>query len=355
MQKINIIFSLILLVRFAGATQLEHEKLNLNLVKSFCDVYNLAGEKIMAFPNQFCDYAPNGAVVMAGQENISLIDKYDVKIWEKSGHFHHQIKWSEDFESILAISSQKIEFENKLSREDLLLVYEKNGKIRKSISSSEILKKAKLPVDIKPTDWFRSTTLGDLKQEISHFNSFYVIPTHSNKSIYKFFPPGGFIANSIYYGIFSLDSNLKNVLYHFKFPQAIAHRVHDVQVNKSGNILIFVNEFKEVSKYERKSSSLYSAVVEYAPLKKKILWKFESQPADFFYSPFCGGVQEIGSSTILVSDYLKGFYLIDKKSKKSKFSFQVMRTNEEKRILRYQDIKLINLDEFIETRKKLKE
>ncbi len=322
-------------------------------ISFFCSIFNFSNSEIASFPNLYCDYDPEGFVISAGQESISLIDKYDSVVWQKKGHFHHQVKWNAHYEEILVLTSKIISVDSQLVRDDVIEIFDRKGNIKRQIDGLTILKLAGVQLRLKDALWFDNKTLKGVKLETTHFNSFYSIPVHKRKNKYSQLPPGGYILNSISDGVFVLSNQLDRVLLHFKYPLSIDHRVHDAQVNSAGNIIFFNNEAKATAQTIDSDKNLYSTAVEYDPFSKKTLWTFMAQPKEIYYSQFCGGIQELDSNTYLISDYLNGFLIVRKNDSKVIRAFQYLRSDAEKRILPYQDIKLKDLSDFFSSRKKI--
>ena len=319
-------------------------------VISFCDIHNTQGKKIITFPGSLCAYKDDGSVVYTSSEKLSMVNSQDSVLWEKKGFFHHQIKWSSNKKNILAIDSDFYEMNKKKYRTDVLVIYNEDGTLNKKILATDMIKQVEKGFHIQDGRWFYSAKFNETAGEVSHINSFYEIPQHSNTTKIKQIPPGGYVVNGLYDGIFILDSDLKKVLYHFKFPFTVDNLIHDVQVTNRGTFLMFVNVFNPTP--GKPSGYPYSAAVEYDPFTNKILWKFTAVPHEIFYSPATGGVQELDENTVLISVFVKGFFIINKKDNSMLFPYNVYRNIENSfGITSYQDIKLYNMESFFKKRK----
>jgi hypothetical protein len=122
--------------------------------------------------------------------------------------------------------------------------------------------------------------------------------------------------NSANQGVFILDSELRaidSMLFNF----SRGHAVHDVQVNKKGNLVFFNNKampFKE--------DRAFSALQELDPETFNIVFEFTASPKEMFYSQFCGAYQELGDDVVLFSDQLVGTYFYSKSRKEILQSFR---------------------------------
>ncbi len=348
MFKILIFISFIFISsRFYGLTFADINELE---VQTYCDILDVNATKIKSFPGSFCIFRDDGSVIYASPTHLTLADKNDTIIWETAGDFHHQIKLSLDQKKILTLDSKLVSIKNKKYKSDLASIYNLDGSLDRSIDAQNLIEQAKLKLTIQNTTLPDNPKYKDAKGEVAHLNSFYEIPQHSNLQKSHLIPPGGYVINGLYDGVFILDRKLEKVLYHFKFPFAKDNFIHDVQITKKGTFLIFVNLFN--LNPEIPGEFHHSAAVEYDPFFNKILWKFTATPKEMFFSPATGGIQELDENTILISDYIKGFFVINKKDNSIIFPYYNLKNLENSSgYTNYQDIKLYNLDKFLKQRK----
>jgi hypothetical protein len=71
---------------------------------------------------------------------------------------------------------------------------------------------------------------------------------------------------------------------------------HNPRVLENGHILIFDNGVRRQ----------YTRVVELDPLSKKIVWSYEDEHRERFYSPVCGAVQRLPNGNTMITDTVGG-------------------------------------------------
>ena len=311
-----------------------------------CKIHSLAGEPIKVLPGDLCVFLDSGDFISLTQSKLRYLKKTGEVLWQDTNpFFHHQINLSADKKRLLVLGSVKKEIDGLSYRVDRMLVYEiSTGKLLKKIDSDTILFDKK----IKPyvlNNTFPPEIFGT-KSEYSHFNSFYEIPTFaSTKQVHPEIKAGRYILNSLALGFFILDENLEKVMFYKKIEVADRHYVHDVQVTKKGTILAFVNVIRD------SKGSLHSSIMEFDSLTMQSVYEFKSNPASMFFSRFCGGVQEVGVDLIFFSHNYAGVYLLKKTTGEIIFmNDQVFKDGY--RIIPSQQIKLENLDAFLEMNSK---
>ncbi len=313
--RIFAIFVMLLNSSFSYSIELK----NYQLING-CTIREMNGRTFKTFPGQICIIMENGSIVSATDNHLILINKKSEVVWEIPGHFHHQVNLSLDGKRILAISSELINVKQTPIRQDSLLIVDLEGKILHKQIAREILQQAGLMGE----SMLMSLTLQEIfkvKNEISHFNSFYEIPKLSGTDHPSYLKEGNYIVNGTGSGFFILSSNLKKVLHHEQPKVSYHSRMHDVQVTSQGNYLLFNNLVvtgKGLIDFEGKGPGpllLHSAIMELKPSNLKIVNQFEATPKSMFYSAFCGGIQELDKDTWLFSDVMTGTYIYSKKKK----------------------------------------
>ncbi len=311
-----------------------------------CKIHSLANTSLLkVFPGERCLFFPDGSFVSQTTTEMKLLAPNDEVRWTTTNpFFHHQLNLSEDGQRLLVLSSGEKETFGDLYRIDTLsLVDLKTGATLKSIDSDDLLKQTNLPPVVFENAFPRLSF--KTNKEASHFNSFYEIPkfkTTAKDPVWL--KPGYFIANSTWLGIFVLNADLTKVVHHFEIKGAFTNSVHDVQITNRGTLLAFVNNNFNIERIP------HSAVLEYDPRINKELVRIEGSPKAFFYSKYCGGVQDIGNDNIFFSHHFAGAYIYNKKSKKITYSnYSIYK--EGLRLLPTQQIKILDLSKFLDHRK----
>jgi hypothetical protein len=293
MRIISILTFFIFTLNYVNANS-EWEKLNLI---NGCHIFHTSGYVIKSLPGKFCQFYDDGNLIMATETSLKMMDKFQAIKWEIKGNLHHQLNKSTDGKRILAMGLKQVKTAfNKTMTADTFMVLSLDGKILHQGDSTDLIKQ----VELQPYS----------ESELSHLNSFYEIPKLSSKRVLpEYLKEGNYILNSYRQGIYILSSDLKKVLHHFTIPTSLVHQVHDVQVLENGNIIYFNNVV-----LEKTEKNPYSSIEEYDLVEKRIVLQFTSNPKQFFYSVFCGGVQELDQDLILFSHMLTGTYIYSKKS-----------------------------------------
>lgn len=279
-----------------------------------CSLFNISGEHLKNFPGDMCIYLDNGDLVSADDDQLRYFTNKQKVKWEIKGIFHHQMNLSADGDKILTIANTVQTAEDQTKKVfDQLSVISLDGKVLHSIDSSTMLKQVNVPSMNDPIE--EGIFKNDYK-EGSHFNSFYQIPAlNKNAKVPSFIKEGNYIANSIRLGIFVLDSTLTKVLFHWKSPFSEDHSVHDAQITTSGKLLYF-NNVAEESTPENRFSTIDE--INLNTMKKSL--EIKGNPATFFYSYICGGVQDLPGGLILFSHNYAGVFIYDRAKKKIIYS-----------------------------------
>ena len=262
-------------------------------LQNACHIFNMKGETIKTFPGNYCQFLDDGSYISATGTELSLFTKNREQKWKIKGNFHHQVNFSQSKNEILVLSTLPIKRGKKTLYEDHFLIVDLNGKIIKEIRSSELIKQLGSLKDFSPT-------------QITHFNSFYDIPSQSVDGLPSYVKEGNYIINAMDIGLIFLASDFKTILHHEKFG---LHQIHDAQVLSNGKLLYFNNVASP------SMDNPFSAIEEFDLLTQRKTVLFESNPKQMFFSPFRGGVQELDKDTILFSHILAGTYIYDLKKK----------------------------------------
>lgn len=270
----------------------------------FCTIFDAKGEVLRRYDGSLCLFHDDGRVFAAKTEGLSAWNKNMAAIWQRPYYVHHQMNWSLDKTQILALGSEFTQREGKLVRIDTLYVFDLNGMIKKRFSFDEKTinklspdKMSSLQELLVPWPSVKTET----QYEYTHANSFYEIPTNSSAAKLAAFARGNYIVNdTMSHRIIIFNRSLKKILWSMDYIFWGGHITHDVQVLPNGNLLIYAN----VAQVENGKKA--SALHEFDPIKKKIVWSFMEKPPHKFFSECCGGVQLLDNGNILYSDISSG-------------------------------------------------
>jgi hypothetical protein len=147
--------------------------------------------------------------------------------------------------------------------------------------------------------------------EATHFNSIYEIsPVKNSKAHPALLKTGKYVLSGLGHGMFVVSEDLKTVAYFNPLKLSDQANVHDIQILANGHVLLFNNQPSEIL-----ANIKYSSIDIFDPVTDKLVYRFTSQPKGSFYSPYCGSVQPLDSSTLLFTDLLNGTYILDKNKK----------------------------------------
>jgi hypothetical protein len=279
---------------------------------SDCRVYSFDGSLVRQFPGGHCLFMDNGNLISASPDRITMMTSDKTEMWKILGNYHHQINWTQDKQFILAITTEKIEINGVLTRVDGLQKIDLKGKVVAEIKSNKIHEQLKVTNQPHDPAW-DSKGGGVAKRELSHFNSFYEIQTSKAAGPIK---SGNFVVNSKNDGVYILNSSLNLALKRILVPTSEDHRVHDVTVTSQGKLL-FLNNLQKGSGLKNRP---YSTIEQLDPNTMKVTRVFSSSPPEAFYSSVAGGVQELNSDTILISQVSGNYLAYNTKTKRTVFS-----------------------------------
>ncbi len=308
-------------------------------VQNGCTLYNFAREA-KSFPGDFCIFLDDGSFISASNSSMKRISANSEVLWEITGNFHHQVNLSADANRIFTLSSEIRNEKNKKIRDDVLLILDINGKTIQKKRVTDFFSE----LGLNSLGWSESPNIKFLKAdfETSHLNSFYEIPENTYSDSVPWMKKGNFIINGYFHGIFILSPDLKIGLHHMDYPHSVKNGLHDVQVTPDGSLLLFNN-------WAADRDFRYSAVDKYDPIKKKLVWRFTSSPLEMFYSPACGGVQEVGE-LIFFSHLTAGGYLWSPKENRM-IKFIPGTKIDPRGVEPTQQLKMVDVTEFLKNNK----
>lgn len=308
-----------------------------------CKISNLKSEDVKAFPGNRCVFLSDGSFVSSSDKALRYLSKNQEVIWEISNlWFHHQLNLSADGQRLLVLGSEITDFKGKKVRSDVFQVIDvKSGREISRTTFVELMKQLKKEPKSSPSPGAKKNV--GTEEEISHFNSFYEIPEISPKfKVPSYLKKGKFIINSKKnVGFFILTQDLQTVLHSAVFPQSVANYTHDAQVTDKGTYLVFNNLSKAST-----PAAPFSEINEIDPNNMKSVLTIRSNPGQFFFSIWCGGVQKLNDRYLFISHNYAGVFLYDMKLSKITYSGDsLMRTPEG--MLPTQQVKLGDVTEFL--------
>jgi hypothetical protein len=291
---------------------------------------------VKTFPGNLCIFLPDGSFISGNANSLKKISPSRDVLWEIPGHFHHQLNLSPDNKRILALSSEVVIRNKEPQRDDVLLVIDLNGKILNRMNVRDHV----IREGVELLNWKLTPEVAVVKAklETTHFNSFYEIPENASARLIPYLQPGNYIANSVDLGIFIISSDLKKMLAHHHNPHQIY--LHDVQVSPDGTFLYYNNRAAAALFHDPE----FSAIQKYDPVKKQTFTLFEATPKEIFYSPACGGVQELGD--LIFFNHISGGGFLWSQSRKEILLSLPGYTDDPRSLVPTQQLKLIDVKEF---------
>lgn len=304
---------------------------------SECKILTKEGTLVYSLPNyQRCDFHPDGLVIASTpfSGELRLIDVNDITLWSATEFVHHDLKFTNDKKSILAITSDLTEFQNSTVRSDCVSRRDlSNNVIRKWCLKDHLEELEQLGFRFEKKAIPRDHVITGLSAdyEISHANSVYEIGPNSKSKIDPVFSEGNYIINLFVpsLALLILDKNMKNVVWHKKMSEfnytnnTYSVFGHDYQVTSEGNILAYFNKmkpnhaiysetFSNIFKINlgvlccyKFASLFFSRLVEFDPYSDEIYWLYEDTPKESFKSIIHGTVSKLRNS-YLYTDITNG-------------------------------------------------
>lgn len=298
----KLIISLTIFMQICFAKNTTEDKiLEHNVIE--CKIIDMKGKIIKNVGASRCIFLPDGNVVAGSYNKLIFYYPNMTKKWEKKINTHHQLNLSIDEKQILVMSSTVHKIKNTNTRFDNFIIYDFDGNI---IKQSDFFDQQKEILKRTAADRRRTYQIGDsLKKhapgadvEFSHANSFYEIDENSISDKHPAFKKGNYIININLLGlVIIMDSNLKTILW--SMPQythkELSPSWHDVNVLKSGSLLVFNNNSYVVNKKPGTTIDEVNPLT----LEKKILFK-KTSPVPF-YSEYSGGIQILPTGNLLLN------------------------------------------------------
>ncbi len=265
-----------------------------------CHLFNMDGELLRQLLGRLCYLNDDGSYV-ATFLNQNIVLKYDRHMnvqWDREIHAHHHINKNSEGNYVL-LSSEYTNYKGKPTRFDSFVILNKdNGKEMAKLSIVNHLDQVSnwpyYPQDgLYLFDWEKSHShRADV--EYSHYNSIHEVPVAVKIPGFPEINKGDYITGATYEApVLFLDSRLKKIKATLVIPGV--RMLHDVQVLENGNLLVYINTFRNDSPYYGKSM-----IAEYNIQEKKLINIY-----DKFYSDSTGGVQKLENGDYFFSYHTK--------------------------------------------------
>jgi hypothetical protein len=298
-----------------------------------CSIFSPSGELLWRRPQRVCNFLPDGSHIYSNDSSLFFIGANGKEIWQKPIHSHHEINTASNGD-FLIISSEwfsvnSVKFKNfsdnnintteRKEYESLPSSWKemrfRQDKLIRISPKGVIVAERSFPHEFFSADnlvYSSAPTPDKYKLEISHFNSFYEIPT--NASPLSAFHAGNFLVNDTQNGnIFVLDEKLEKELWHISYGTLGYETAHDVKVLPNGNLLIFVNR--------RKKGPPQSSLDEVDPVDGRLI--SQRSETGGFYARFMGSVQTWENGGLLFSAEKSGKPMVKALSQSGKIFFSL--------------------------------
>ena len=255
-----------------------------------CSIFDSNKKLIRIYPGYMCDFLPDGRFVSFRHNHLIFYSSNNKRIWKIDGYFHHQLKFSEDRKSIMAIKADVEGPKDQQVRYDDLLLIGLDGKVKKRFSffehRDEILELAKasaigpIPRQIFVTD----SALPEVHWEFAHTNSFYEIPKNALEGKSSALKHGNYVINLVGERlILIVDHDLNEIVGSFPYANDYDGNQHDAQILPNGHLLIFNN-----GSYSQQR--MYTSFDEIDLGSRKVVWQYKANPERTFHFDVGGGL-----------------------------------------------------------------
>jgi hypothetical protein len=302
--SMNKFFSLIL---FLIASSVYSEE----LIQVKCSLFDFKGNLVYRWPQsgEMCLFFDNGYVVAADFDQMKKFDNKGNLLWSIPGYFHHQMKLGQDKKRIYILGAKTNDFLGGKVRMDTVDSIDlENGKHVAQFELFNFLKELAVDPTLSLHRGFFQKSLFPYDFDLSHANSIFEIPENNLSNINPAFQKGNWLINiGMLRQFIIVDRDLKNLLWHKNWNPEYFD-VHDVQLNKNSELVVYVNGVNS-------SQGKITVVHHVDPLSEKANTFLKSftplvngKP---FFQHFVGGVQERDNGDILLSvlSQDKGFEL----------------------------------------------
>lgn len=294
-----------------------------------CKIIDNDGTLLWALPAGVrCVFFDDGSVLAAIHDQLVMYDK-DLKIsWRKNIFSHHQLNRTDHH--ILVMTDEHIQESGELIRYDILQILDFSGNILNTFKISALTsnwypKTEKKYWNLVPYKKNNRT----VSKEFSHFNSFYMLQENSAEKNSSAFAKGNYIVSDLRGKIFTLDRDLKTVLWEMTEVEGMRLRTHDAQLTRQGNIVYYFN-----NAWGKQS---YTTLDEVDPFTRKRRILFQEDPPELFFALVKGGLQILENGNILTSDtsHPPRAFEIDPTTQELVWSYQPKNLSDIQQIKRY--------------------
>ena len=324
-----------------------------------CMVYNSSFTLLHSYPGTMCAFFPDGSYVryQPKQHEISRINANGEIKWKRIISAHHQLKISADGKKILTLAK---DFHNgafcRVGYDDFYALDSSNGNVLYRWSGfehrQELLKIA------GRLRFFSLNEDGSTKGhdcELSHFNSIDEIPPNPLEKSNSAFKKGNYIVSLNGLPVFAvLDSRMKKLIW-ISRPSNHFLSYHDIQMLPSGEILLYRNTQRNSS--EEVVSAGY--ISRFDPLSGKEAWRYPALEANDSYpvgTYGSGGAQALPEGILFNTNSTRNsggaIYFVDFNGRK-KWEIPSPFKNSAGLPAKFQDVKRIDLTEFLKNQKDL--
>lgn len=283
-----------------------------------CSIYERSGKIVFHSPEDYCDFANDGKLLSSvlDTNTLQLRDPNGTVLWTSNEYAHHDLKFSRDGKSIIAITAESILLKNTRVKSDCFSKRDLTNKvIHRWCLGDNLPKLEELGFQFNPvvSDDPEYETNKQIKTrlEISHANSIYEIPQNTLSGQNAAFAEGNFLVNiySPSFALIILDREMKNVLW-AKDLGKIPHEgktlrliTHDTQVTEDGKILTYVNYFQKNPDSTGPSDFFRQvSLMKMDPVSGSIDWLFrEKAERDDFKSLVHGTVEILKNGNLFYS------------------------------------------------------
>jgi len=298
-----------------------------------CAVLDRSGSLLWQFPYEHCHFADDGSFVAATGQFLFFFNHKSELLKKLELYPHHDIFKMRNGDYIV-LGSQFVTQKDKVIRYDTVSRFSESGVLKGQFVFDEesflnpIVRKRKLKIRTVSTEWLQNENKG--AHEHTHANSAY---EDASGQVWVYMGVIKIVAK--------LSSDLKkinSILHHN------AYTFHDVQPQRNGSILVYVNKLRKES--NRSTLALYNKDLDILEQS----WEFKNPD---FYSEFGGGVQLIGEDFILFSEYKDKTTIVSIYDRKAQIKYKLNISDSLKRKNPIQSIKNTDLTKFLKNNRKL--
>lgn len=288
-----------------------------------CQITDLKGNLVKRYPGGLCAYFDNGVTISSTQETLTKFAADGGLVWKKYLNGHHNIK-KLDENHFLLLSSSIHDYKSQRTRFDRISLFNLDGEEKNyfdffdhreemlSLARNKNFREKPFPTFQNPSSSLPEELRKTFKPtyfEFSHANSIYPIPKNKISAKIRAFAEGNFLVNGLQFS-FILSKDFKSILWSMPYPEPNGDNIHDLQIDQSGEGLIFYNNF---------FTKTTSAIEKYDPVSKRRTVLFKGSDTFPFFGETQGGVQEIQNGQLLTSQFNPNsggkIFIVDKDGK----------------------------------------